>query len=480
MPSTVVWLHNDLRLADHPALSYAARRGAVVPTFVWAPDEEAPWPPGGAARWWLHESLARLAKAYASRGLRLILRHGPTAQALLATARASGADEIAWITRYAPHVARRDEAVREELHAAGLGTRQFSGHLLHDPDAVRTTTGGSYTVFTPFWRKVRGELEVASPLPTPRLGARLAPDRWPESAPLASLALSPLQQDGVDWAGEMRRCWTPGEAGADARLATFIEERLVHYPERRNRPDIGGTSSLSPHLHHGELSPRQLWHAVAAAVDDGVDAEAGDAFLSQVGWREFSYHVLHHHPDTPHQPLRDRYAAMPWRNDPTAWARWRRGRTGYPLVDAGLRQLWATGWMHNRVRMVVASFLCKHLLIPWQEGAAWFWDTLLDADLANNTMGWQWAAGCGADAQPFVRIFNPIAQSKKFDPDGTYIRRWVPEVAMLPEPLIHTPWQAPADLFSGSPGHISPPYPPPIIDHSLGRQRALDAFAQLS
>jgi deoxyribodipyrimidine photo-lyase len=477
MPATVVWLRNDLRLGDHPALHYAAQRGAVVPVFVWAPDEEQPWAPGGASRWWLHESLARLAKSLSARGLRLVLLHGPAADALLAAAGASGADEVAWNTRYAPPLAERDRAVRAALESGGVGVRQFAAQLLHDPDAVQTTSGGPYRVFTPFWRKVSEGLNVAPPLPVPRLGARLAPARWPESAPLASLGLSPLQQDGVDWAGEMRRSWRPGEDGAAARLAALIDDRLAQYSGRRDRPDLEGTSALSPHLHHGEISPRQVWHALAEAAPRG-DSSA-DTFRSQLGWREFSYHVLHHHPRSPTEPLREKYAAFPWRSDDEALARWRRGRTGYPLVDAGMRQLWATGWMHNRVRMVVASFLCKHLLLPWQLGAEWFWDTLVDADLANNTMGWQWAAGCGADAQPFIRIFNPITQSQKFDPDGSYIRRWVPEIAMLPAPLIHTPWNAPPDLFLDPTRNLATPYPSPLVDHRAGRQRALDAFAQL-
>ncbi len=387
MPATVVWFRNDLRLADHAPLVHAAGRGAVVPVFIWAPREEGAWPPGGAHRWWLQASLQSLDQSLRDMGSRLTLRQGPSAEELLAVCDATGADRVVWQTRYAPALRDRDERVRASLHDAGIETRTFAGRLLHTPDAIRTGAGGPYKVFTPFWKTCREQMTVDAPLDVPRLGETHEPTAWPDSVALDTLCLTPEAQDGVDWAEGMREAWTPGEAGAVDRLSTFLDEALLDYDEARDRPGDGGTSKLSPHLHWGEVSPRTVWHRVNAQVSNGPTRKAADAFLRQIGWREFSYHVLHHFPNTPTEPLKAKYAAMPWRATPSYLEAWQRGQTGYPIVDAGMRELWATGWMHNRVRMVVASFLTKDLLVPWQEGARWFWDTLCGADLANNTTG---------------------------------------------------------------------------------------------
>jgi len=300
-----------------------------------------------------------------------------------------------------------------------------------------------------------------APLPAPvRL---IAPERWPVSVPLDSLGLEPA----VDWAGGLRQSWVPGERGAHRALERFIGEGLSRYEQHRDCPAISGTSSLSPYLHHGELSPRQVWHAVAHV---GAAGPERDAYVRQLGWREFASHLLVHFPETPEKPLRRELQEFPWRAATDGLAEWRRGRTGYPLVDAGMRQLWATGWMHNRVRMVVASFLVKDLLLSWRHGAEWFWDTLVDADLANNTLGWQWSAGCGADAAPYFRIFNPTTQALKFDPTGDYIRKWLPELARLPAAALHQPWLANSERSTAN-------YPPPIVDHAYARERALGALA---
>ena len=470
MPTTVVWLARSLRLADHPALAHAAERGAVVPVFVWAPDEEAPHEPGGAHRWWLHESLAALADDLGARGSRLTLRSGPTADALVGVARAVGADRVVWQAHAEPHLAARDADIAARLGEAGLETRTFAGQLLHDPEAVRTGSGGPYGVFGPFWRKVQAETAVGDPLPAPALAA---PEAWPESAALASFALTPEQQDGVDWAGGLRDTWTPGEAGAAERLEALVAERLHGYADARDRPGTEGTSRLSPHLHWGEVSPRQVRTAVRQATASPEDA---GKFHAELAWREFSYHVLHHNPHTAEHPLKPAFARFPWRDDAAGDRAWRRGETGFPIVDAGMRELRATGWMHNRARLVTASFYTKDLLLPWQAGAAHFWDQLCGGDLANNSMGWQWSAGSGADAQPFFRVFNPTAQGERFDAAGDYVRRWVPELAGLSKAYIHRPAEAPPAVLHAAGVRLGETYPRPLVDHAARRVEALAAL----
>jgi deoxyribodipyrimidine photo-lyase len=448
----VVWFDRDLRLADNPALENACATGSpILPVFVWSPEEEAPWAPGAASRWWLHQSLRELSGALAARGSKLILRRGPAAEALAAVAAESGACAAFWNRRYEPAAMERDQRVERALRTAGVSTWVLRGNLLREPGTILNSSGKPFQVFTAFWRSL-GEPGTPSGAP-----ARLrAPIVWPESRALEELRLEP----DIDWAGGLREAWQPGEAGAARHLEAFLGQAADSYAGGRDRPDRGGTSRLSPYLHFGEISARQVWHAAN-----------GEAYRRQLAWREFSYHLLFHFPHTPQEPLRPEFRAFPWRMDERALEAWTRGRTGYPLVDAGMRELWHKGWMHNRVRMLAASFLVKHLLIPWQEGAAWFWDTLVDADLANNTMGWQWTAGCGADAAPYFRIFNPVLQGEKFDPDGTYVRRWVPELAGMPAEWIHKPWKAPGGLPKG--------YPQPIVEHEAARKRALAAMAMM-
>jgi deoxyribodipyrimidine photo-lyase len=351
----------------------------------------------------------------------------------------------------------------------------FPSRLLHDPRAVKTKGGRPFQVFSAFWKRLQDELNVGADSGRPRLGSGRAPAAWPEGPDLEQLGLHPRHA----WTEGLAAGWRVGEAAAHRRLRRFIAELLRDYPAARDLPEHDGSSRLSPHLHHGELSPRQVWNAVVAQVGSTVGRTAADAYLREIGWREFAYHLLYHNPETPTQPLREKFAAFPWRRSRVALEAWQQGRTGYPLVDAGMRQLWRTGWMHNRVRMVVASFLTKDLLIPWQEGARWFWDTLVDADLASNTLGWQWTAGCGADAQPFFRIFNPVSQSRKFDPEGSYIRRWVPELAGLPAEWIHWPAGAPEELLRAAGVRLGENYPGPMIDHADARDRALEAYNAL-
>jgi deoxyribodipyrimidine photo-lyase len=477
MPTAIVWLRHDLRLADNPALYHAAADAdAVVPLFVWAPDEEGDWPPGGAHRWWLSESLASLDASLREKASRLTLREGPSLEALRSVIEATGADRVYWNARLIPALRERDERVREALRESSVEVKTFAGRILHDPEQIRTTTGGPYHVYTPFWKKFQKQIEVGEPLGVPRLGQTRAPASWPESLEVGDLPLTPEQQDGVDWAGDMRECWEPGEAGARKRLDAFLDSKLTGYPEGRNRPDQDLTSLLSPYLHHGEISVRQAWKAADVWATNGATREAANKFLSELAWREFSYHLLWHYPEMPERPLKDKFGRFEWTSDDEALEAWKRGRTGYPIVDAAMRQLYQIGWMHNRCRMIVASFLTKDLLLPWQEGERWFWDTLCGGDLANNSNGWQWSAGSGADAQPFFRIFNPVGQGERWDPEGRYVRHWLPELKDLPKKYVHKPWEAPAHVLEMAGVTLGQTYPRPIVEHSAARDEALARY----
>jgi deoxyribodipyrimidine photo-lyase len=473
----IVWLRQDLRLADNPALHAACRRGGpVVPVFIWAPKEDGVWPLGGASRWWLHQSLGRLARDFRAAGIELVIRRGVSLAELLRVIKATGAEAVFWNRRYEPAIVARDRKVEEALRARGLQAESCNGALLHAPGAIRNKAGQPFRVFTPFWSACLAFGEPGAPLPAPR---RLTPPpRRPASLPLAALELEPK----VNWGDGLRASWEPGGAGAKAELQRFLRVGLLTYADGRNRPDLMGTSRLSPHLHFGEISPRQVWRAVRQLAESkSIPATVWRKwqFLTELGWREFAHHLLFHFPHTPKQPLRPEFARFPWRKNP-AWLRaWQRGRTGYPLIDAGIRELWSTGWMHNRVRMVVASFLVKNLLLPWQHGAGWFWDTLVDADLANNTLGWQWTAGCGADAAPFFRVFNPVSQGEKIDPEGSYIRRWVPELARLPAAWIHRPWEAPPATLATAGIELGRSYPRPIVSLGVFREVALEAYQRI-
>jgi deoxyribodipyrimidine photo-lyase len=474
--NTLVWFRQDLRLADNPALHAALASKSVIPVYIWAPEEEGAWPPGGASRWWLHHSLAQLELSLHERGSRLTLRRGADSlRVLLDLARECKATQVLWNRRYEPAIIARDTAIRTALSGAGIESKSFNASLLHEPWTVKNKSELPFQVFTPFWRHVTALADPPAPLPVP--ASIPSPPRWPTTVPLEALDLLPK----LDWAAGFTRAWTPGPPSAHAQLQRFLQQSFDEYPTLRDRPDVRGTSRMSPHLHFGEISPREIWHAVRAfGLERGQHTTWRDSqFLTEVGWREFAYHLLYHYPQTPWQPLRAPYAAFPWRNDPEALRAWQRGHTGYPIVDAGLRQLWSTGWMHNRVRMIVGSFLVKDLLLPWTDGAQWFWDTLVDADLASNTLGWQWVAGCGADAAPYFRIFNPVTQATRFDPDGAYIRAWVPELARLGSDWIHQPWAAPHKVLEDAGVTLGTSYPERLVDHSVARARALQALAQI-
>jgi deoxyribodipyrimidine photo-lyase len=474
---TIVWLRQDLRLADNPALDFAARNGdPVIPLFILDDEDREPWQPGAASRWWLHHSLAALEDALRRIGSRLILRRGSAESVLDRLIAETGAHRVAWNRCYEPFAIARDTRIKAALPERGVEAASFNGLLLFEPWSVLTNGGDPYRVYTPFWKACAARREsIEAPLPAP--GSLTVPSAWPDSDALQDWQLLPTEPD---WAGGLRETWRPGEAGAYERLDAFLEKRLSKYADRRNRPDLDGTSSLSPHLHWGEIGPRQIWTAVQARLDDGAlqgkDKQA-ETFLKELVWREFSYNLLYHYPHLPDRPLNERYEDFPYRDPDEALLKaWRRGRTGYPIVDAGMRQLWHVGWMHNRVRMIVASFLIKDLLLPWWYGEAWFWDTLVDADLANNSASWQWVAGCGADAAPYFRIFNPVLQGEKFDPQGDYVRRWVPELKDLDRSHIHKPWQAPAETLERAGVTLGETYPHRLVDHHEARRHALAAF----
>jgi deoxyribodipyrimidine photo-lyase len=462
MAPVIIWFRQDLRLKDQPALAAAAAAGPVIPVFILDDVSPGAWKLGGASRWWLHHSLASLAQ-----NLPLLLRRGEPTEVLRNIIAESGARALYFTRDYAPWAPALETRVKSMCDELGVACHRHSGFLLHEPESIRTGGGQFYKVYTPFSRACFAQGSPRAPRPHPNFS------HW--TGPLAgdSLAQWHLLPQAPDWAKGFADHWQPGEAGARHRLQDFIAHGLKGYADGRDRPDQRFTSRLSAHLHWGEISPRQVWHAIEAARDaagGGLDRDA-EKYLKELLWREFSYHLLYNVPSLPETPFRPEFAGFPWAVDDVALKRWQRGETGYPIVDAGQRELWATGTMHNRVRMIAASFLIKHLLIPWQEGERWFWDTLVDADIASNAASWQWVAGCGADAAPYFRIFNPVLQGEKFDPHGAYVKRWVPELAELPDNLVHRPWEA-----------EQPPkdYPLPMVDHGLARDRALAAFKAIT
>ncbi len=458
----IVWFRRDLRTGDHPALTAAAEGGRpVIPIYIHDPAGP-PRALGAASVWWLDKSLARLADDLAALGSPLILRRGDSATALRALIAETGATAVYWNRLYDVATVTRDTALKGELTGAGLDVQSFNGALLNEPWTINAGAGGPYRVFTAYWRAARTTVGESPPLPAPK--RLVAPAISPRSERLSEWGLHPSKPD---WSGGFGN-WSPGEAGGRARLDAFLDAPARSYGEHRDRPDLEGTSRLSPHLHFGEISPRQVWAATdAAAHVDAAPLGQIEVFQKELGWREFNHHLLFHFPHIATENFNSAFDRFPWRDDPAKLAAWRAGRTGYPIIDAGMRQLWSTGWMHNRVRMIVASFLVKDLMIDWRAGEGWFWNTLVDADVANNAANWQWVAGCGADAAPYFRIFNPTLQGEKFDPSGAYVRRWVPELAGLPDADIHQPWRT-----------ARPPatYPAPIVDHATARNRALEAY----
>jgi deoxyribodipyrimidine photo-lyase len=467
----ILWFRNDLRLADNSALAAAIESGQpIIPVFIWSPEEDGDWGAGGASKWWLHQGLQSLSESWKTKGGALVLRQGQSLSVLRELIAETGATQVYWNRRYEGCLREVDAEVKRELRGDGVVVESFNSSLLNEPHTVAAGGGQPYKVYTPYWKKVKDRV-VELPV-VPRLDAMQFPDAWPASDVLESLGLMPELQ----WHSGIEGRWEVSEAAALARLDIFLAGAVNAYDTDRDRPDFEGTSSLSPYLRWGQIGPRQIVAALRERCD--LAANGPLVYLKEIYWREFAYNVLYHFPETPDQPLRAEYADFPWENDAATLRAWQTGRTGYPIVDAGMRQLWETGWMHNRVRMIVSSLLVKHLLQDWQRGARWFWDTLVDADLASNTLGWQWSGGCGADAAPYFRVFNPIIQGQKFDPDGTYVKRYVPELKKLPVKYIHTPWEAPNGILDYAGIEIGEHYPAPIIEHSAGRARALAALQQ--
>lgn len=467
----LVWLRSDLRVSDNPALAIAASSGApIIPVYIKDADNHAR-PMGRASAWWLGRSLASLATSLEALGAPLVLRRGPAAAVVDQLIAETGARQVVWNRVYHADAIARDRQIKAQLTERGIGATSYNAALLNEPWTVTNSSGAGYQVFSAFWRAARAKMSVMDSLTSPKRFR--SPDRAVASDRLDDWGLQPMNPD---WTHGFKD-WTPGEAGAAARLNRFLDAALASYPRDRNRPDLQGTSKLSPHLSFGEIGPRAVWQAVQR--HSALDRDAADKFLSELGWREFNYHIQHQHPDLATINLRRAFDKIRWRDDEAGFTAWARGRTGYPLVDAGMRELWATGWMHNRVRMVVASFLVKHLMIDWRHGEAWFWDTLLDADPAQNAGNWQWVAGSGADAAPYFRIFNPVKQGMTFDPQGDYVRQWVPEIAGLSNKVIHAPWLATEVERMAAGIQLGRHYPMPIVDHVEARERALAMFATL-
>ncbi len=474
MPESPVlyWFRDDLRLADNPALAAAHATGRpLVLVYILDESSRESRPLGGASLWWLDKSLRSLSERIAAKGGSLILRKGPAETVIAEMVAKTKAHAVYWNRRYGP--ARKiDERIKAALKADGVDAHSFNGSLLVEPFALKTGSGGDFKVFTPFWKALQASITIPDPAPEPRTlaaGPKLASDS------IDAWGLHPAKPD---WSTGFGTMWTPGELGARKRLREFLAGAIGGYTDGRNMPAEDSTSRLSPYLHFGEISPHQVWRAARHAEESGeASAREIQKFLSEIAWRDFSHYLLYHDPEMGRLSWRRQFEAVEWRKGTKAELEaWKRGHTGYPIIDAGMRQLWTTGWMHNRVRMIVASFFAKDLLVHWRKGEEWFWDTLVDADEANNANGWQWTAGTGADAAPYFRVFNPVLQGEKFDPEGVYVRHWVPELAKMPPKWIHHPWEAPADVLGGAGVTLGDTYPHPIIDHDFARKRALQTY----
>jgi deoxyribodipyrimidine photo-lyase len=451
-------------------LTYAAEQGKVLPIYI--DDQACPehYQPGGASKWWLHQSLQSLNDSLSGQ---LHCLSGDAAELLIALVQEHKITSVVWNRCYEPWQIKRDSAIKARLLELGVEVHSFNARLLWEPWQVLKKDGTPYKVFTPYYR--RGCLSKADPPVPTGAPPKLELDYQAElDQGLDSLGLMPE----IDWYQQMQELWQPGETGAADKLSAFLPQRVTEYKNQRDIPNEQGTSRLSPHLHFGEISPNQIWYAAIYSLNGKIDDVGLDCFLSELGWREFSHYLLYHFPTLPQKNFSPKFENFRWLDDPNSLKAWQTGQTGFPIIDAGMRELWQTGTMHNRVRMVVASFLVKNLLIDWRKGERWFWDCLLDADLAANSASWQWVAGTGADAAPYFRIFNPLLQGQKFDPQGRYVRQYCPELSKIPDKFIHNPWDAPQAILDYAEVKLGDNYPQPLVDLKASRVRALDALRQ--
>ena len=468
---SIFWFRQDLRLADNPGLSEAISKGIVLPIYIYDDINSNEYEMGSASKWWLHNSLKKLNDSLNNK---LSVYKGDALKIIESLTKNYDVEFISWNRCYEPWRIKRDKNIKSEIEKKGIEVNTFNGSLLWEPFNILKTDGTPYRVFSPYYRK--GCLNAAPPripLKSPEISS-LFKDEY-NKLTIEDLSLIPK----VHWFDEMEKLWKPGEVGAQEKLYDFLDDGLVGYKEGRNFPSQKNVSQLSPHIHLGEISPNQVWYAAKQKEDEtGIEKDLAH-FLSELGWREFSYNLLYHFPTLPRENLQKKFDNFPWQENTDFSDKWKKGHTGYPIVDAGMRELWQTGYMHNRVRMIVGSFLVKNLLLHWHEGEKWFWDCLIDADLASNSASWQWVAGSGADAAPYFRIFNPISQGIKFDPEGEYTKKFLPELKDLPIKYLYSPWEAPADVLEQANIKLGENYPKPIVDLKESREKALDAFDKI-
>jgi len=470
---SIYWLRRDFRLRDNPALNYVVKNSEkLVVVYIDDPSSQS-WSDGGATKWYLHHSLLSFQRDLKDKGLSLVIRKGEALKELKKLVKETSASNLVWNRLYEPELVERDKSIKAFFKSKKVEVNSFKSCVLLEPWECFNKSDKPYKVFTPFWREFQKRYNHKGTLSVPK--------NFPKSlSKVESLKISDLNLlPEIDWDEGFSEYWNPGEANAKKEAQSFIKRSANEYSDNRNIPSIDGTSMLSAALHFGEISPNQVWSLVLRGISKGeVGEREGEVFLRQLGWRDFAHQLLFNFPYSSDKPLNKEYSLFPWSKNKKYLKAWQKGETGIPIVDAGMRQLWHTGWMHNRVRMIVGSFLVKNLLQPWQEGADWFWDTLVDADLPNNSMGWQWVAGSGADAAPYFRVFNPVLQGQRFDKEGEYVRKWVPELSEVPKKWIHNVWDAPEKVLAEADVILGESYPKPIVDLKKSRNAALDAYRE--
>lgn len=472
MSKAILWFRQDLRLLDNKAFYHACEQHKeILPIFIWDENTPQKWQMGSAQKWWLYHSLVSLQKDLKEHGLDLYLRKGKANEILKKITFEHNIQCLYSNFSYEPYQKNQDEGLKNELLENQIEVSCYNSSLLCEPWQIQTKSGSPYSVFSQFWKAFEMQEIEIKVYPKPKKFPKLIQIKNEDLTTWNLLPTSP------NWAKGFEKYWKIGEKAAQEKLKNFTQTHLENYAQKRDFPAINGTSKLSSHLHFGEISPHLIWENCKKTFKGNQKNSKGlETYLREIGWREFCYYLIYHNPDFPEKNFHKKFDKLKWEKDPKKLKAWQKGLTGYPIIDAAMRELWQTGWMHNRLRMVVGSFLTKHLQIHWMEGAKWFWDTLLDADLSNNSAGWQWVAGSGADAQPYFRIFNPIIQSKKFDPQGNFIRKWIPELAKLSNDEIHTPWEISKENLEKADIKLGKTYPFPIVDHKKAREKALKNF----